>query len=80
MIEDNLFADKKMTQVVLNIGDKKKWDALKTILEVMDIDYTSKEEVEKISEKELELLHSAESDKENGRVTTYTSHRDILGR
>jgi hypothetical protein len=69
-----------MTQVVLNINNKKKWNALKTILEVMNIDYTAKDAREKISEQELELLHRAENDKENGRLTTYTSHRDILGR
>ena len=69
-----------MTQVVLNINDKEKWTALKTILEVMKIDYTAKDAIEKISEQELELLHKAESDKENDRVTAYTSHRDILGR
>ena len=69
-----------MTQVVLNINNKKKWNALKTILEVMNIDYTTKDAIEKISEQELELLHRAENDKENGRLTTYTSHRDILGR
>ncbi|MDB5030055.1 hypothetical protein [Mucilaginibacter sp.] len=39
-----------------------------------------KDATEKISEQELELLHRAENDKENGRLTTYTSHRDILGR
>ncbi|MDB4924783.1 hypothetical protein [Mucilaginibacter sp.] len=69
-----------MTQVVLNINNKKKWNALKTILEVMNIDYTAKDATEKISEQELELLQRAENDKENGRLTTYTSHRDILGR
>ena len=69
-----------MTQIVLNISDKKKWDALKTILEVMKIDYTAKDAIEKLSEQEHELLHRAENDKENGRVTAYTSHRDILGR
>ena len=68
-----------MTQIVLNINDKKKWDALKTILEVMKIDYTAKDAIEKISEKELELLQRAENDIENGCVTTYTNHREILG-
>ena len=67
-----------MTQVVLNINSKKKWNALKTILEAMDIDYLAQEA--KVSERELELLHQANNDRENGRVTTYTSHRDILGR
>jgi len=67
-----------MTQVVLNINSKKKWNALKTILEVMNIDYMTQDS--KMSEKELELLSQAENDKENGSVNTYTSHRNILGR
>ncbi len=69
-----------MTQVVLNINDQEKWNALKSILDVMKIDYTAKDALEKISEQELELLQRAENDKENGRLTAYTSHRDILGR
>jgi hypothetical protein len=69
-----------MTQVVLNINSKKKWNALKTVLEAMNIDYTTEIKKETLSEKELQLLHRAEKDKENGRLTTYTSHRDILGR
>ena len=69
-----------MTQVVLNINSKKKWNALKTVLEAMDIDYTTQVEKEALSEKELQLLHRAENDKQNGRLTPYTSHRDILGR
>jgi hypothetical protein len=67
-----------MTQVVLNINSKKEWDALKPILEVMNIEYITQDA--KMSEKELELLRRAENDKENGRVHAYTSHRDILGR
>jgi hypothetical protein len=67
-----------MTQVVLNINSKKKWNALKTILEAMDIDYLAQDT--KLSETELKLLQQAENDKKNGRVTPYTSHRDILGR
>jgi hypothetical protein len=69
-----------MTQVVLNISNKKKWNALKTILEVMSIDYTTRDTTEKISEKELELLRHAIDDKENGRLHPYINHRDILGR
>lgn len=69
-----------MTQVVLNINDQKKWTALKTILEVMKIDYTAKDAIEKISEQEFELLQRAQNDKDNRRLTPYTSHRDILGR
>ena len=69
-----------MTQVVLNISNKKKWNALKTVLEAMNIDYTTQEAIEKLSEKELSLFNLAEADKENGRLTTYASNRDILGR
>jgi hypothetical protein len=69
-----------MTQVVLNISNKKKWNALKTILEAMDIDYTTHNTAEKVSGQEVELLKRAEDDKANGRVTIYTSYRDILGR
>ena len=69
-----------MTQVVLNINSKKKWDALKTVLDAMDIDYTTQVKKEALSEKELQLLHRAENDKQNSGLTTYTSHRDILGR
>ena len=69
-----------MTQVILNINSKKKWNALKTILEVMSIDYTTQDATEKISEKELELLRHAIDDKESNRLHIYTNHRDILGR
>jgi hypothetical protein len=68
-----------MTQVVLNIDSKKKWNALKTVLDAMDIEYLT-QDTKEISKKELELLQRAENDKENGRVTIYTNHRDILGR
>ncbi|MFI5136474.1 MAG: hypothetical protein ACHQIM_01520 [Sphingobacteriales bacterium] len=67
-----------MTQVVLNINSKKEWDALKPILEVMNIEYITQDA--KMSEKEIKLLHRAEDDKENGRVHVYSSHRNILGR
>ena len=69
-----------MTQVVLNISSKKKWSALKAVLEAMNIDYTTQDAIEKLSEKELDVLHRAGNDKENGRVTAYTNHREILGR
>jgi len=67
-----------MTQVVLNINSKKEWDALKPILEVLNIDYITQDA--KMDERELELLQQAENDKENGRVYTYNGHRDMLGR
>ena len=80
-LTENILVDcELMTQVVLHINSKKKWDALKTILEVMNIDYKTQGAVEKISGRELELLHKAENDVENDRVSAYTSHRDILGR
>jgi hypothetical protein len=67
-----------MTQVVLNINSKKEWDALKPILDAMNIDYIT--QGAKMSEIELELLQQAKDDKENGRVFAYTNHRGILGR
>jgi len=67
-----------MTQVVLNINSKKEWDALKPILEVMNIEYKTQDA--KMGETELDLLRQAVDDKENGRVYAYANHRDILGR
>jgi hypothetical protein len=69
-----------MMQVILNISSKKKWNALKTILDLMNIDYITQGSIGKISEKETELLLLADNDKETGRVNAYTSHRDIIGR
>jgi len=68
-----------MTQVILNISNKKKWNALKTVLEAMDIEYITPDAAP-LSEKELGLLRAAEDDKKHGRLTAYTNHRDILGR
>ncbi|HEY4325365.1 MAG TPA: hypothetical protein VGN20_15305 [Mucilaginibacter sp.] len=69
-----------MAQIVININNKKKWNALKTILEAMDINYVARDTAEPLSERELDLLRRAENDKQNGRLTSYTSHRDVLGR
>ena len=69
-----------MIQVVLNISNKKKWNALKNVLEAMNIDYIVRDTLEKLSEKEFELLRNAESDEETGRLYPYTNHRDILNR
>ncbi len=69
-----------MTQVVLNIDSKKKWDLLKAVLESMNIDYTTHVPAEKISDREIELLEKAKQDIEDGRVSIYTNHRNILGR
>jgi len=46
----------------------------------MDIDYITQVKKDILGEKELQLIHQAENDKQNGRLTTYTNHRDILGR
>ncbi len=67
------------TQVLLNIGSKKKWGALKIVLEAMDINFTAQEMIEKLTEREIELLHMAENDKANGMMNVYSSHREILG-
>jgi hypothetical protein len=69
-----------MTQVVLNINSKEKWNALKDILETMNIDYTAQDNMEAMNEKELELLTHAKNDDENGKVHRFISHRAILGR
>jgi len=67
-----------MTQVVLNINSEKEWDALKPVLERMNIEYIAQDA--KMGDRELELFRQAGDDKENGRVYPYTNHRDILGR
>jgi hypothetical protein len=46
----------------------------------MNIDYKAEDPMKKLSETELDLLHRAEHDKENGRVTPFISNRDVLGR
>ncbi len=68
-----------MTQVLLNISSKKKWVALKAVLDAMDIDYTAQDNTEQLSETEQELLQKGINDKENGRLSIYTNNRDILG-
>ena len=69
-----------MTQVTLHIASKKKWAAIKTILEAMDIVYDAQESVKKISEKEQALLNRAEADITEDRLHRFKSHREILGR
>ena len=69
-----------MTQVVLNISNKKKWNALKAILQMMNIDYITQESADKLSAAETELLKQAQSDIDKGQLNAYTSTRDILGR
>ena len=53
---------------------------MKTVLQAMNIEYTTQDAIEPLSEKELTLLRHAENDIENGRLTDYTNHRAILGR
>lgn len=69
-----------MTQVTLHIHSKKKWAAIKTILEAMDIAYVAQEPVRELSEKEQALLRRAEADVAEGRLHDFKSHREILGR
>lgn len=71
-----------MTQVTLHIDSKKKWTAIKAVLEAMDIAYdTQQDDVTTIiSEKEEVLLLRAKSDVSEGRVFPYSNHREILGR
>lgn len=69
-----------MTQVTLHIDNKKKWAAIKTILEAMNITYNAHEPVKEVSKEEQVLLQRAESDVANGRLHPFKSHREILGR
>ncbi len=67
-----------MIQVILHVNNKKKWNILKLILDVVNIQYDMLDSMRKVNEKELELIRHAENDKENRMVCTYTSHCDIL--
>ena len=69
-----------MTQVTLHIDSKKKWVALKAILEAMEIAYDAQEPVKEFSEKEQLLLQRSEADVVEGRLYEFKSHREILGR
>ena len=69
-----------MTRVTLHIDSKKKWAAVKAILEAMDITYDAQESINELSEKEKAVLHRAESDVAGGRLHKFKSHRDIMGR
>ena len=46
----------------------------------MDIEYLTKEKTSSISDGERKLLQRAEVDKDNNRLYTFTSNRNILGR
>ena len=69
-----------MIQATLHIDSKKRWAAIKTILEDMDIAYDAQDPVKEISEKEQQLLQRAEADVAEGRLHKFKSHREILGR
>lgn len=69
-----------MTQVTLHIDSKKKWAAIKTILDAMDIAYDAQEPVKKVSKTEQALLQRAEADVTEGRLHPFKSHREILDR
>jgi len=66
-----------MIQATLHIDSKKKWAAVKIILEAMDIAYDAQGPVEEISEKEQQLLQRAEADVVEGRLHKFKSHREI---
>ncbi|SEN20587.1 hypothetical protein SAMN05216436_11311 [bacterium A37T11] len=44
-----------MTRVLLHIENKKKWNAIKTVLEAMDIDYATQQPGQSMEEGELDL-------------------------
>ena len=67
-----------MTQVTIHIDSKKKLNAIKTILEAMDITYVAQELASDIKSLEQILLKKSESDITNGRVKKFRSHRRIL--
>lgn len=69
-----------MTQVTFQINNKKKWAAIKTILEAMDIAYDAQDSIKEVSEKEQALLRKAEADVVEDRLQAYKSHRDVLNR
>jgi hypothetical protein len=70
-----------MTTITANIPDNLK-DKVRQFIEGLGGEVTSVFEpsAKNTSDSELDLLHRAEKDKENGRVSIYTSHRGILGR
>lgn len=69
-----------MTQVTLHIDSKKKWAAIKTILDAMEITYDAQDPVKEITEKERALLQQAKTDVTADRLHSFKSHREILGR
>ena len=70
----------RMKHATLHIDSKKKWVAIRTILEAMDIAYDAQGPANEISEKEQMLLRRADADVAEGRPYKFKSHREILGR
>jgi hypothetical protein len=70
-----------MTTITANIPDNLT-DNVRQFIEGLGGEVTSEFEpsAKEMSDTELDLLHRAVDDKQNGRVSTYTSHRGILGR
>jgi len=70
-----------MTTITATIPDHL-GDKVREFIENLGGEITAESEssAKEMSELELALLHRAEKDKESGRVSTYTSHRGILGR
>lgn len=71
----NTFA---MTLLTLHIDSKRKLTAIKTVLEAMNITYDIQEQ--EIDEKEQALLQRSEKDIAEGKVYSFKSHFEILGR
>lgn len=67
-----------MTQVTIHIDSKKKLNAIKNILESMDIAYVTQELASDVPLQEQILLKKSEFDLTQGRVKKFRSHRQIL--
>ncbi|WP_236974277.1 hypothetical protein [Membranihabitans maritimus] len=67
-----------MTQIKLYIDSKEKWEAIKAILEDMNMVYDAQEFSKGISDQEFSLLRQAESDILEKRLYDFKSHRKIL--
>lgn len=67
-----------MTQIKLYIDSKEKWEAIKAILEDMNMVYDAQEFSKGISDQEFSLLRQAESDILEKRLYDFKSHLKIL--
>lgn len=67
-----------MTQIKLYIDSKEKWEAIKAMLEDMNMVYDAQEFSKGISDQEFSLLRQAESDILEKRLYDFKSHRKIL--